>query len=128
MTTYTCVIVGARFRGPEAVGILAVLGVNNILLLRRERENKYDKNAIMVLVEAAELAQLGEEAQERLTGYGVTLAEVLARLGEEPMHLGYVPATDAAIIAPRMDAGGCSEVCGEVSFDSRGKAVVRFAV
>ena len=67
------------------------------LILEREMTNKFDKNAILVFLDAAELDARGYEVPD-------------AAAGIDRYKLGHVPAKDgtAAWLAPLMDAGKTS--------------------
>lgn len=68
-------IVGARHR-PEGTAILDKLASGHPLILRREADNSYDKNAVQVLV----------------------------KIDGEEKHIGYIPKRDNPPLAMAMDA------------------------
>jgi HIRAN domain len=110
-------IVGVKFR-PPALGLLSVLPSQCPLVARREPSNAYDANAIMVLVATRELEKLDPNAlEEAVVGYGSSWVE----LHKQPeWHLGYIPRTDVAALAPQMDAKGTPQLKGELAFSAIG--------
>lgn len=96
MPTYP--IVGARFR-PPAQAILDKLPAGTKLLLRRQPDNPYDRNAVQVLLffnqETAVI-----EAIERACDCGI---DPVNPYPDEPIHLGFIPRESAAKLAPLMD-------------------------
>ncbi len=130
MTLQRSLIVGAHFR-PPAKGLLACLSSGSKLLLRREASNAYDANALQVIWPTsglnAELATglMREEVQKNVEGFGSSADEVFAA---PEWHLGYVPRTEAALLAPKMDDMGLSELAGELTFAATGGAQISFEV
>jgi hypothetical protein len=131
-------IVGAKFR-PPAAGVLSVLPGSASLIVRREPSNPYDPNALQVLVPADVLAALPQpQLLAAIEGFGFTLGEAgpgqivtndYARSPlEMPLHLGYVPRTEAATLAGAFDKVGVSEVPAELTFATDGAPRVAFAV
>ena len=123
-------IVGAHFR-PPAKGLLACLPSGSKLLARREASNAYDVNAIQVIWPTSGLnAENGiglsaDTVQAAVEGFGSSADEVFAA---PEWHLGYVPRTEAAQIAPIMDAAQCTELPGELTFAATGGAQIQFEV
>jgi len=130
MTLQRSLIVGAHFR-PPAKGLLACLPAGSKLLARREASNAYDANAIQVIwltsgLDASNGTALShEDVQRAVEGFGSSAEEVFA---QPEWHLGYVPRTEAATLAPRMDATQCAELPGELTFAATGGAQIQFTV
>jgi hypothetical protein len=130
MSIQRSLIVGAHFR-PPAKGLLACLPAGSKLIVRREASNAYDANAIQVIwpttgLDAASGTALSHEGvQKAVEGFGSSAEEVFAA---PEWHLGYVPRTEAATLAPRMDAAGLGEVLGELTFAATGGAQIQFAI
>lgn len=122
----TLAIVGARFR-PPASGLLSVLPGGAPLMVRREPSNQYDANALQVLLPITSLQEAVPEEQLRaaVEGFGFGLAEIFA---QPEWHLGYVPRTDAELLAPSFDSEGVREVQGSLTFDLQGRPAVSFQV
>lgn len=127
-TTFSCAIVGAKFR-PPALGILAALCANFPLVLRREPGNVHDANAIQVMLGDSANDRLAFEeldrefVDEKLAAYGFNRDDVLARL---PVQLGYIPRDDAERIAALADQHALTSWWGVFGFDARGQARVSF--
>jgi|HubBroStandDraft_6_1064221.scaffolds.fasta_scaffold110104_7 hypothetical protein len=123
-------IVGAHFR-PPAKGLITCLPFGTKLIARREASNAYDTNAIQVIWPTAGCdAQNGtgvsrDTVQSAVEGYGSSADEVFA---QPEWHLGYIPRTEAANIAPLMDRAGVSELAGELTFAATGGAQIQFAI
>ena len=130
MSQQRSLIVGAHFR-PPAKGLLAALPAGSKLLLRREASNAYDANALQVIWPTsglnAELATglMRDDVQKNVEGFGSSADEVFAA---PEWHLGYIPRTEAAQIAPLMDAAQCVELPGELTFAATGGAQIQFEV
>lgn len=94
----TLPIVGARFR-PPAQEVLDSLPAGAKLLLRRQPDNPYDRNAVQVLWPNTENIEVG-----RWFGYGEANETGIATVNAElPLHLGFIPREVAAKLAPVMD-------------------------
>jgi HIRAN domain len=124
--TEQCAIVGMKFR-PPAQGVLDALPQGFPLVLAREPGNKYDENAIMVLIDArAAFEELDETlVGEKLAGFGATRDDVVARM---PFQLGYVPRGDAERLAGAVDAAGVARWRGVLAFSATGLPRVLFEV
>lgn len=48
MTTFSCALMGANFRGPDVVNHVKGMSVNDEVTFVREPENAYDSNAIQI--------------------------------------------------------------------------------
>jgi hypothetical protein len=83
MTVFITSIVGTRFCDPSAVTLVGALPKGSTVLLRRERDNTHDRNAIRIY-------------------YGDT-------------HIGYIPAIDAADIAPVLDRTPATSFAAQVT-------------
>jgi len=115
-------IVGSHFR-PPAKGLLTVLPSGAKLVARREPDNAYDANAIMVLVARAELSKLDARVlNDAVLGYGSSLGDLML---QEEWHLGYIPRIEALTLAPRMDSEGKSELPGTLTFSATGLARIQ---
>ena len=97
-------IVGAHFRPPAKV-ILATIPVECPLLVRREKENPYDYNALQVLVASDAIADWEDPALvEHLENLLAPVGSDVETLRSQAMwHLGYIPKDKALLIAPIMD-------------------------
>ncbi len=130
MTVQRSLIVGAHFR-PPAKGLLAILPAGSKLVARREASNAYDANAIMVLWPTSGLntesgiALAKEDVQNAVQGFGSSAEEVFA---QSEWHLGYIPRTEAAILAPKMDSMELTELDGELTFAATGGAQISYWV
>lgn len=102
-------IVGARFR-PPAEDVLRNLPAGADLILKRQADNPYDANAVQVMLPEGDI---GNEAAQTFEC-------------EMPLHLGYIPRTEAATIGPQMDERGIEEIPGILTFDPRGGPLVSF--
>lgn len=90
-------LVGAHYR-PPAKSILANLRGETPLLLEAEPENKFDANAVKVLVETKEIPEDQHENLDMMAaGYGISIQEILA---EPKWHLGYVARDHAERLQP----------------------------
>jgi hypothetical protein len=109
-TQYTLPIVGAHVR-PPAKQLLSVLGMGHPLWFTREPENPHDGNAIAVYLDLTTLTKPQRDALEpMLTTAGFDWQSLLdddATIGQatRSRHLGYIPATEALWLAPKIDAG-----------------------
>lgn len=130
MSIQRSLIVGAHFR-PPAKGLLSCLPAGSKLLARREASNAYDANALQVIWPTSGVnSELGlgvmrDEVQKNVEGFGSSADEVFTA---PEWHLGYVPRTEAALLAPKMDAMGLSELSGELTFAATGGAQIQFEV
>jgi hypothetical protein len=130
MSIQRSLIVGAHFR-PPAKGLLTCLPSGTKLIARREASNAYDANAIQVIWPTMGLdAETGigisaADVQKAVEGFGSSADSVFA---QPEWHLGYVPRTEAAHLAPRMDHMGLSELDGELTFAATGGAQIAFHV
>jgi hypothetical protein len=133
MAKVTAPLVGMHFR-PPAKAILSVLPSACPLLVVPEPDNAYDANALQVFVPSAAIPQSQHsELDSAASLYGTSLAEILA---QERWHLGYVKATEAVHLAPRINnlaaepgrwtanEEGQPFVPATLSFDSAGKPLV----
>jgi hypothetical protein len=133
MTIATAPLVGMHFR-PPAKAILAVLPGHTPLRCVLEPDNPYDANAIAVFIarEALEALPLAARADFEREGEGYGFAVFTALLEREAWQLGYVKATDALHLAPRIgcaiaDAGETDEPAwpAHLAFDPAGKPLVQ---
>jgi hypothetical protein len=115
---------------PPAKAILGVLPANCPLLVVPEPDNAYDANALQVFVPSAAIPQSQHsELDSAASLYGTSLAEILA---QERWHLGYVKATEALHLQPRICAAllagqtidATASYPATLSFDSAGKPLV----
>lgn len=99
--THQYPIVGAYYRRRDtlnpvpAVTLLETLPLGTPLRLQAEPENRFDQNAIRVLLAGADIPREGashEALEANLPDEGFELAELCAR---DEIHLGYIPATVA---------------------------------
>ena len=112
-------IVGMKFR-PPAQGILNVLPAGAKLLARREPSNAYDANAIQVLWCTDPALVETSKLDLSVEGYGSSAASVLA---QNEWHLGYIPRTEALVLAPKMDAAGKTMLEARLTFSASGLAM-----
>lgn len=102
-------IVGARFR-PPAEDVLRNLPSGADLILRRQPDNPYDANAVQVMLPDGDIAN-----------------EMAALFEfEPPLHLGFIPRTEAASIGPQMDERQIEEIKGLLTFSPQGAPLVSF--
>jgi hypothetical protein len=129
MSKVTAPLVGMHFR-PPAKAILSVLPSNCPLYVVPEPDNPYDANALQVFVRSADIPESQHSELSELGNasalFGTSLAEILA---QERWHLGYVKATEAVHIAPRIAQAFELQTYIEfmpatLAFDSAGKPLV----
>ena len=88
----TLPIVGSKFR-PPAQALINGLPQGTKIYLRAEPQNRYDENAIQVILKTVDLENLEEEEVENLNqelaSSGKNLDEDIIPF--EEFHLGYVP-------------------------------------
>lgn len=109
-------IVGARFR-PPAENVLRNLPSGADLILRRQPDNPYDQNAVQVMLPDWEELDDIKSLVENEHGPG---------FDPSPLHLGFIPRTEAAKIGPDMDAKGIEEIEGLLTFSPQGTPLVSF--
>lgn len=119
-------IVGGKFR-PPALGVIASLPVGFSLLLKREPDNKFDHNAIkVILVDSDALAKIDAELLSRnIEGYGFTRDDLVTR---GPIHLGYIPRDNAGELARIVDTTGISQWPGTFTTNVEGQPRVSFDI
>ncbi len=126
MSQVTAPLVGMHFR-PPAKAILQCLPSACPLLVVPEPTNAYDSNALQVFVRSADIpASQHEELASASMFFGHSLEDILA---QERWHLGYIKATEALHIAPRIQSlfsheEGEIAVKVSLSFDATGKPLV----
>jgi len=85
--SFTAPLVGDFYR-PPAKGLLQCLPSSHSLLLRREPENPYDENAVMVLLSTSTLTDdMMDTLEEKCAPFGFGADEIFAA---EEWHLGYI--------------------------------------
>ena len=99
-------IVGMHFR-PPAKALVATLRPGTPLVARREPDNEFDPNAIRVLVTSEVImaqpdpsGEFSAAIESALSEFGFSLRDIAA---QAEWHLGYIPATIAASLAPRLE-------------------------
>jgi len=119
---YSLPIVGARFR-PPSEAILRLLPLGFPLTLRREPSNKFDVNAIMVLIadEAAFNALPSEALANALEPFGKEPSDIVL-----PWHLGYIPREDAEGLAKIVDERLLSAWNARLGFAANGQPRAQF--
>jgi hypothetical protein len=137
MPSHSVPLVGMHFR-PPAKAILQVLPSGCPLQVVPEPDNPYDANALAVMVATGDIPPL---AHEDLAGIAAPFGFDLPSILVEPVwHLGYVKATEALWLQPkiiaRLDADDKAKddaapgymlietFPGKLSFDSAGKPLV----
>lgn len=99
MATFLAPLVGMHFR-PPAKAILAVLPANCPLQVIPEPDNPFDSNALQVMVRSVDIPKgQHEELDNAGRMFGYPLEDILAK---EQWHLGYVKATEAIHLQPRI--------------------------
>ena len=63
--------------------------------------------------------------QQAVEGFGSSAEEIFA---QSEWHLGYIPRTEAAILAPKMDSMELTELDGELTFAATGGAQISYWV
>lgn len=128
MTSHSVPLVGAHFR-PPAKAILQVLFSGCPLRIVPEPDNPYDANALAVLVATKDIpAGAHEDLASIAAPFGFSLDDILA---ESEWHLGYIKATEAIWLQPRVLSwlmehinDPADTVPGRLSFDPSGKPLV----
>lgn len=114
-------LVGAYHR-PPAKAILACLKTGASLMLIREPENEYDRNAIGVWVASSQIPEaLYDQLELMASGFGWSKEQIL----ETPQwKLGFIAAKtgEANQLAPELDKGATPRAT--LDFDLQGKPVV----
>lgn len=130
MSGQRSLIVGAHFR-PPAKGLLSALPAGSKLVARREPSNAYDPNAIQVIWPTTGcdsgkgIGLSWDDVQKNVEGFGSSADEIFS---QPEWHLGYIPRTEAAVLAPKMDDMGLVELTGELTFAATGGAQIQFEV
>ncbi len=122
-TRFKVPVVGMHFR-PPAKAILQVLPMDHPLHVELEPENEYDRNAIKVMINSADIPKEAHSDLGTLAaGYGFDLDQILS---QDSWHLGYVKATSAAELASFLGGPQPSHkfVSGKLSFDPKGLPVM----
>lgn len=115
-------IVGCHFR-PPAKDLLQVMATGTPLMLVREPENPYDPNAIKVMVATTDIDEAwADDLRPMLASRGLDWSDLQA---EPEWHLGYIPRTEAEVLAVSFDAHG-EPVHATLAFDMTGKPAVVF--
>lgn len=121
MQTFTAPVVGAHFH-PPAKALLKYIPSNAALTLRREPENPYDENAVMVYVGMEIIPEeLHGELEAETTNYGFSLEELLE---QSPWHLGYIGRDYAVHLAPLLDQSPPEEVTIFFGMDGKPQAKI----
>lgn len=102
-------ITGIQFRGPEAQSILGQISAPFEFILQREPSNRWDVNAIMVIVlHNEDGAPRSVEAVEEMVGLPRTnpaFIKECSKLRSGGVHAGYIPKADNGPFAAAMDEG-----------------------
>jgi hypothetical protein len=127
MTKVSAPLVGMHFR-PPAKAILQHLPADCPLQVVPEPDNAHDEHALQVFVKSADIpASQHEDLASAAQLFGHSIEDILA---QEQWHLGYVKATEALHLQPRIMQlaadTNTDEICvpATLTFGASGKPLV----